>query len=272
MTHNNYTNARMTPSSRDMTSRRDAHLVSVVSELVGVGCPAPLPDVHPHVGGHLGRRQEGAVVGDTGGVEQAVLPAGQRQALALRDAGDTLHEALHQLPGRVGAALEGEAGGRLGPRPGGQLVPPEVEGLQRLDVGVHRFHAAEEVLDEGVRRLDARVDAVVGEQLDGDVLGPVVGVGEEELARRRRVGGGETAVAGSHGGDGGARVARHVERRDYLDVTLSGVSQDLSVVGRRVEPAARVLSGGAGAELRRQTQRLAALLVTTTTPNLTRPT
>ena len=81
---------------------------------------------------------------------------------------------------------EGVAGRGVLPRPLGHLVPSEVERLQRHDVTMRLRQPLHDSRHEVVGGLQARVDGVVGEELDGLVPGRVVSVHQQEPGPRTR--------------------------------------------------------------------------------------
>src|SRR5207248_5248084 len=108
-------------------------------------------------------------------------------------------------------------------------------------LAVHRREVADHPLDEPVRRLEYGVHDLVVVALLGGVHRAVVRIVEPVLRVRL------------HGLDRGARVTRHLELGDHLDVPRRRVAQDLDVVRAGKEAAAPgSVDGGARAECRRQ--------------------
>ena len=121
---------------------------------------------------------------------------------------------------------------RSDPDAGRDLVAAHVDMAQRCTgLAVHRGEIAHDALDEPVRRLERRVHHVVGITLDRPVHRTVFRVGQQVLP----VPGG--AKSRLHRLDRGARVARHLDLGDDLDVSRRRVAHDLDVVGMRKEPA-----------------------------------
>src|SRR5262249_61891564 len=106
------------------------------------------------------------------------------------------------------------------PHAPGRLVPAHVDVAQgHARVAVDRHQVLDDALDERVRGGQRWVDDVVVVVLRRGVARAVVRVAQQEALRAGRVARlRERARAGLHGLDGGARVARHLDLRDDLDV------------------------------------------------------
>ena len=158
-----------------------------------------------------------------------LLPARGEEVLRLED---LLHPAVEDEPQiidtRETVCLQVRLDGRRTlPHAGRDLVASHVDVAQgHARLTVNRHELADHALDEAVRRLECRVHHVVVIALGRGVHRAIVRVVQPVL------------LVGLHRLDRGARVARHLDFGNHLDVPRRRIAQDLEVVRAGIEAAA----------------------------------
>ncbi len=218
-------------------------VIAAIREAIGEVLRAPARDVVPDIGAPAALGESG--IHDRRGPPVAarlanrdLFPARWNESLGFQD---LLHAAVEGEPeivdaGDVVRLHVGLNGRRPDPDAGRHFISAHVDVTQRRTrLAVHRGKIAHHALDEAIGRLERRVDHVVGVALDRRVDRTVSRIAQQVLR----------VAASLHGLDRGARVARHLNLRNNLDVSRRRVAHDLDVVGMRKEPAApRLVDSG----------------------------